>query len=66
MLNAKYTVEDFVEIQKQRSYESSIRDAAADEAFIKRTMDTQNDFECVDSEGKRYPMHPQRLLMQRR
>jgi len=46
----RLAVEDFVAVQNQRSYESSMRDAATDEAFIKRTMDAQNDFVHVDAE----------------
>ena len=38
---------------KERSaYEKSIREAAADEAFILRTMDAQRDFAAVDAEGE--------------
>ena len=48
----RLAVADFVTIQKQLVYESSIREAATDEAFIKRTVDTQNDFAGVDAEGE--------------
>jgi metal-responsive CopG/Arc/MetJ family transcriptional regulator len=45
-------VEDFVTVQKQNAYKMSMREAAADTAFIKRTVDTQNDFAGVDAEGE--------------
>ena len=48
----RLAVEDFVAIQKRRAYELSMREAAEDEAFIKRTVDTQNDFAVVDAEGE--------------
>ena len=48
----RLAVEDFVAIQKRRDYEESMRTAANDDAFIKRTVDTQNDFRAVDSEGE--------------
>jgi hypothetical protein len=48
----RLAVEDFVTIQKQRVYESAMREAAVDEAFMKRTADTQNDFAVVDADGE--------------
>ena len=47
----RLAVEDFVAAQKQYIYESSLREAAADGTFIKRTLDTQNDFALVDEVG---------------
>ena len=48
----RLAVENFVAIQKRRAYESLICEAATDKAFIKRTMDMQNDFAAVDAEGE--------------
>ena len=45
-------VEDFVAIQKRQAYEGLMKDAAVDTEFIRRTMDTQNDFAAVDAEGE--------------
>lgn len=47
----RLAVEDFVAAQRRRQYEISMRDAATDLAFIKRTMDSQTDFSAVDAEG---------------
>ena len=44
-------VEDFVKAYKLREYQHGIREAANDEVFIRRTMDTQSAFEFVDAEG---------------
>jgi len=38
-------------INKQQEYVNSMKDAVEDNAFIKRTMDTQNDFSVVDNKG---------------
>jgi hypothetical protein len=48
----RQAVEDFVTVQKRRAYETSMREAAADGAFVKRTADTQNDFAAADAEGE--------------
>lgn len=47
----RLAVEDFVTVQKRRAYEDSMREAAGDAAFLKRTVDTQSDFAAVDAEG---------------
>jgi hypothetical protein len=47
----RLAVEDFVTLRRRRVYETSVREAAADAAFIKRTLDTQSDFAAVDAEG---------------
>jgi metal-responsive CopG/Arc/MetJ family transcriptional regulator len=49
----RWAVEDFVATQKRRAYEASMREAVADEAFIKRTADAQSDFAAVDAEEER-------------
>jgi hypothetical protein len=48
----RIAVEEFVAVQKRQAYEVSLMEAAADAAFIKRTIDTQNDFAAVDAEGE--------------
>ena len=48
----RLAIEDFVTIQKRLDYVNSISEAAKDDAFIKRTLDTQNDFAFVDEEGE--------------
>jgi hypothetical protein len=45
-------VEDFVAFHKQQEYEIAMKSAASDEAFIKRTLDTQEDFSAVDAESE--------------
>jgi hypothetical protein len=40
----KLAVENFIAFQKQQTYANSLKEARNDNAFIKRTMDTQNDF----------------------
>ncbi|MCL1844669.1 MAG: hypothetical protein FWF77_02065 [Defluviitaleaceae bacterium] len=47
----RLAIEDFIEFQKQLAYANSLKDATGDNAFINRTMDTQNDFSVVDNEG---------------
>ena len=47
----RLAIESFIKAQKQQEYENSLKDATNDHAFIKRTMDTQNDFTDVDGEG---------------
>ena len=46
----RLAVENFVATQKQQEYINSMQEAMNDKAFIKRTMDTQNDFSFVDEE----------------
>ena len=48
----RMAVESFLQLQKRRAYAASLREAAADTAFIKRTTDAQNDFAVVDAEGE--------------
>jgi len=48
----RLAIENFIAVQKQLEYVNSLKDAKADDAFIKRTMDTQNDFAVVDEEGE--------------
>jgi rRNA-processing protein FCF1 len=48
----RLAVEDFVLIHKQRLYEDALRDAAADKAFMGRTLDAQKAFAAVDAEGE--------------
>lgn len=43
-------VEDFVKAYKQREYQRGVSAAADDEAFIRRTMETQNAFEFADAD----------------
>ena len=47
----RLAIENFVISQRQAAYTNSLKDAASDIAFIKRTIDTQNDFTSIDSEG---------------
>ena len=47
----RLAIENFITTQKQHEYANSLIEAANDNAFIKRTMDTQNDFAVVDGEG---------------
>ena len=47
----RMAIENFVAIQKQQDYENGIKEAASDNAFIQRTMDTQADFASIDDEG---------------
>ena len=47
----RLAIERFVEFEKQREYANLMQDAMEDEAFIKRTMDTHNDFAFVDKES---------------
>jgi len=47
----RLAIENFIESKKQMAYANSLKDAASNNAFIKRTMDTQNDFAVVDNEG---------------
>ena len=46
----RMAVEEFVAIRKKLAYENAIREAAKDEAFMGRTMDTQHDFVFADAE----------------
>jgi len=48
----RLAIEDFVTIQKRLEYANSMSEAAKDKEFIKRTLDTQNDFAIVDDEGE--------------
>jgi len=47
----RLAIENFVAAQKKQEYENLMKEAANDEAFVKRTMETQNDFSAVDEEG---------------
>ena len=47
----RLAIENFITAQKQQEYADSLKDATSDDAFIKRTMDAQNDFAIVDEEG---------------
>ena len=47
----RLAIESFIALQKQQAYEHEIQAAMDDEAFVQRTMDTQNDFSVVDEEG---------------
>jgi metal-responsive CopG/Arc/MetJ family transcriptional regulator len=47
----RVAVENFIEVQKQQEYAGLMREAAKDENFIKRTMDTQEEFSAIDAEG---------------
>ena len=47
----RLAIESFIKIQKQQEYANSLKEATNDHAFIKRTMDAQNDFMVVDGEG---------------
>jgi len=49
----RLAIENFIVAQRQQEYVNSLKDATNDNAFIKRTMDAQNDFEVVDEEGVR-------------
>ena len=48
----RLAVEDFIAAQKRIAYENAILEAAEDEAYIGRTIDTQNDFAFVDAEAE--------------
>ena len=48
----RLAVEGFVAAQKRQAYEASMKDAATDTAFIKRTVEAQKDFAAVDEEGE--------------
>ena len=43
-------VEDYVKAHKLQEYQREIYEAASDETFIRRTIDTQSAFEFVDAE----------------
>ena len=43
-------VEDFVKAHKEREYRRSMREAAEDEAFVRRMTDTMKAFEFADAE----------------
>jgi len=45
-------VKDYVNTHRQMEYQRGVCEAAADEAFIQRTMDAQIAFEFVDAEGE--------------
>jgi len=47
----RLAIENFIATQKQFEYVNDLKDATTDPAFIKRTMDAQDDFIFVDSEG---------------
>ena len=47
----RLAIENFIAVQKQQEYANSMKNAASDSAFVKRTMDVQNDFAFVDGEG---------------
>ena len=47
----RLAIEHFIALQKQQAYVNDLKKAAQDEAFIKRTMDTQDDFSDADEEG---------------
>ena len=47
----KSAVKKYLEQSRKEKYEKGMQEAAKDEEFIKRTMDCQNDFDFVDSEG---------------
>jgi len=47
----RLAIEQFITLQKKQAYTDSLKEAAQDEAFIKRTMDTQDAFSIVDDEG---------------
>ena len=49
----KYTlaIANFIAKQKQQEYSNRMQEAMSDMAFVKRTMDTQRDFETLDEEG---------------
>jgi metal-responsive CopG/Arc/MetJ family transcriptional regulator len=48
----RWAVENFVDFQKKQAYEDSMKSAALDAEFIKRNIETQNDFTVVDAEGE--------------
>lgn len=47
----RLAIENFITAQRQQEYADSLKNASNDNAFIKRTMDTQNNFAVVDKEG---------------
>ena len=47
----RMAIENFIETQKKREYADDLKNAANDDAFLKRTMDAQNDFAVVDGEN---------------
>jgi Arc/MetJ-type ribon-helix-helix transcriptional regulator len=47
----RVAVENFLAVQKQQEYANAMKEAATDEAFISRTMDTQNAFCFADEDG---------------
>ena len=47
----KKAVEIYLEKSKKEKYEKSMQEAAKDEAFLKRTLTAQKDFDFIDSEG---------------
>jgi hypothetical protein len=48
----RLAVEDFVLLHKQRTYESAMKEAAADQDFMRRTLETQEAFSAVDADGE--------------
>jgi len=47
----RLAIENFIDAQKQQEYINKMQEAMSDNDFIRRTMDTQNDFETIDEEG---------------
>jgi metal-responsive CopG/Arc/MetJ family transcriptional regulator len=45
-------VKDYVDTHRLSEYQREMREATEDEAFVRRTMDTQAAFEFVDAEGE--------------
>ena len=47
-------VADFVNAHKRRKYQLGMHEAAADQAFITRTLETQKAFEATDAEAEQW------------
>jgi len=47
----RLAIENYIAQQKQQEYANAMREAMADGEFVQRTMNAQNDFANVDSEG---------------
>jgi len=47
----RLAIASFITDNKQREYETAMREAANDRSFLKRTLETQKDFSAIDAEN---------------
>lgn len=48
----RWAIDEFVYAKRRQAYELSMKSAATDEEFVKRTMEAHCDFTAVDEEGE--------------